>query len=280
MSESLHFVKLGGSLITDKQRPLSPRPVVIQRLAHEIAAARAAHPCRPLLLSHGSGSYGHVVGRRYRTRAGVGPTIVSDPTGWRGFCETGHIAAQLNRLVMAALLRAGLPAISLAPSALVQCRDGAIIAIASGPILAALDRGLIPLVFGDVAFDQSQGATIVSTEEVLAALVPVLQPGRLTLVGMVDGVFDADPARQPDARPIPHLTAAQIDGLAAAFGASHGIDVTGGMAAKLRTMAAILAEHPGLRIHLLSGEIPGQIERHLIDPDLPLGTLLAAQAQT
>jgi len=280
VSENLHFVKLGGSLITDKQRPLTPRPVVIQRLAHEIAAARAAHPGRPLLLSHGSGSYGHVVGRRYRTRAGVGPTVSSDPTGWRGFCETGHIAAQLNRLVMAALLRAGLPAglpaISLAPSALVQCRDGAIIATETGPILAALDRGLIPLVFGDVAFDQTQGATIVSTEEVLAALVPVLRPTHLTLAGMVDGVFDADPARQPDAHPLPRLSAAQIDDLAAAFGGSHGIDVTGGMAAKLRTMAALLAGHPDLHIHLLSGEIPGQLQRHLIDPDLPLGTLLTA----
>lgn len=277
MSESLHFLKLGGSLITDKKRSLTPRPAVIQRLAHEIAAARAAHPGRPLLLSHGSGSYGHVVGRRYRTRAGVGPTVVADPTGWRGFCETGHIAAQLNRLVMAALLRAGLPAFSLAPSALVQCRDGAIIAIETGLILAALDRGLIPLVFGDVAFDQTQGATIVSTEEVLAALVPILRPAHLTLAGMVDGVFDADPARQPDARPLPRLNAAQIDDLAAAFGGSHGIDVTGGMAAKLRTMAALLTGHPDLHIHLLSGEIPGQIRRHLIDPGLPVGTLLTAR---
>jgi isopentenyl phosphate kinase len=278
VSASLHFVKLGGSLITDKQRPLTPRPAIIQRLAHEIAAARAAHPDRPLLLSHGSGSYGHVVGRRYRTRAGVGPTVAADPAGWRGFCETGYIAAQLNRLVMAALLQAGLPAISLAPSALVRCRGGAIIAIESGPILAALDRGLIPLVFGDVAFDETQGATIVSTEEVLAALVPILHPDRLTLAGMVDGVFDADPARQPDARPLPRLSAAQIDDLAAAFGGSHGIDVTGGMAAKLRTMAALLSGRPDLRIYLLSGEIPGQLQRHLINPDLPLGTLLAAQA--
>lgn len=276
MRETLHFVKLGGSLITDKRRPLSPRPAVIERLAHEIAAARAAHPDRPLLLSHGSGSYGHVVGRRYRTREGVGPNVTADPTGWRGFSETGHIAAQLNRLVMAALLRAGLPAISLAPSALVQCRNGAIIAIETRPILTALDRGLTPLVFGDVAFDEAQGATIVSTEEVLAALVPVLRPAHLSLAGMVDGVFSADPARHPDAQPIPYLTASQVTALAAAFGDSHGVDVTGGMASKLQTMAALLTEHPALHIHLLSGEVSGQLERHLRDPGLPLGTLLSA----
>lgn len=276
VSSSIHFVKLGGSIITDKNRPLTPRPVVIERLAHEIAAAHAAHPDRPLLLSHGSGSYGHVVGRRYRTREGVGRTVAGDAPGWRGFAETGHIAAQLNRLVMAALLRAGLPAISLAPSALVLCRDGAIVAIESRPILAALDRGLIPLVFGDVAFDETQGATIVSTEEVLAALVPVLHPGRLTLAGMVDGVFTADPARQPGAQPIARLTAAQTTDLADSFGGSHGIDVTGGMASKLRTMAALLAGYPDLRIHLLSGELPGQLESHLRDPELSLGTILTS----
>lgn len=276
MSELFHFVKLGGSLITDKRRPLTPRPVIIERLARELAAARSVHPDRPLLLSHGSGSYGHVVGQRYRTRAGAGPDAAADPAGWRGFSETGHIAAQLNRLVTAALLRAGLPVISLAPSALVQCRGGAIVAFESRPIQAALDRGLIPLVFGDVAFDETQGATIVSTEEVLAALVPILCPGRFTLAGMVDGVFSADPASQPDARPIAHLSAAQTADLANTFGGSHGIDVTGGMAGKLQTMAALLAEHPNLRIHLLSGEIPGHLERHLLDPDLPLGTLLTA----
>ncbi len=98
-----HFIKLGGSLITDKNSALMPRPAVIQRLAEEIATASRDHPERQYILSHGSGSYGHVVGKRYRTREGV-----SDARGWRGFAETGHIAAQLNRLVVAALLRCGL----------------------------------------------------------------------------------------------------------------------------------------------------------------------------
>lgn len=267
----LHFIKLGGSLITDKNSPLTPRPLIIQRLADEIAAATGAHPDRRFLLSHGSGSYGHVVGQRHHTRAGV-----KDARGWRGFAETGHIAAQLNRLVTAALLRSGLPAVSFPPSALVACRDGEIVKLHIAPILRALEKGLLPVVYGDVAFDETRGGVIVSTEQVLAALAPRLRPERITLVGLVDGIYDADPASAANARRIPHLTSRQLPDLASALGGSHGIDVTGGMAGKMADMAALLAQHPRLRIHLLSGEAPGHLLQHLLDPDLPLGTTLTA----
>ena len=267
----LHFIKLGGSLITDKNNALTPRPLVIQRLADEIAAAARAHPERQYLLSHGSGSYGHVVGKRHHTRDGV-----AGVEGWRGFAETGHIAAQLNRLVMAALLRSGLPAISFPPSSLATCVDGDIIKLYADPIVQALENGLIPVVYGDVAFDKTRGGVIVSTEQVLTALAPDLRPGRLTLVGLVDGIFTADPLRDPGAQCIPHLTASQLPGLASTLGGSHGIDVTGGMADKITNMAAILDQHPQLRIHLLSGEMPGRLLQHLLDPASPLGTTLTA----
>ena len=267
----LHFIKLGGSLITDKNHPLTPRPLVIQRLADEIAAASRTHPERQYILSHGSGSYGHVVGKRYHTREGV-----ADAEGWRGFAETGHIAAQLNRLVMAALLQSGLSAISFPPSALVTSDDGDIVDLHADPIMRALENGLIPVVYGDVAFDEARGGVIVSTEQVLTALVPYLRPDRLTLVGLVDGIFDADPMRDTDAQRISHLTASQLPDLASTLGGSHGIDVTGGMADKIMNMAALLDQHPQLRIHLLSGETPGRLRQHLLDPDLPLGTTMTA----
>ncbi len=266
----LHFIKLGGSLITDKNRPLTPRPLVIQRLAREIAAARAALPHRQFLISHGSGSYGHVVGKRHRTRQGV-----DDAAGWQGFAETGYIAGQLNRLVLAALLRAGLPVISFPPSSLATCQNGRIVRFRSDPIRTALERDLIPLVFGDVAFDETRGGTIVSTEEALAALAQDLTPIRLTLAGIVDGVFDADPLRHPRARRIPHLRLDELAALEEALGSSHGVDVTGGMAGKVREMAALIRQNPGLRVHLISGEIPGHLLRHLQNPDAPLGSTLS-----
>jgi len=268
-ADGVHFVKLGGSLITDKNRPLTPRPLVIERLAAEIAHAYRTNPGRRLLLSHGSGSYGHVVGRRYDTRRGV-----HDARGWRGFAETGYIAAQLHRLVLAAFLRAGLPAVSLPPSALARCSHGEIVAFHRDPLLAAFAAGLIPVLFGDVAFDDAIGGTIISTEQVLAAAAEIIPPDDLTLAGMVDGVYDADPLLNPGAKPIPVFSVSQPETMQAALGGSHGVDVTGGMADKIERMAALQADHPGLRIHLLSGEIPGRLQQHLLEPESPLGTTL------
>lgn len=266
---NLHFVKLGGSLITDKNMPITPRPLVLQRLAREIAAAQQARPHTGWLLSHGSGSYGHVVGKQYRTRQGVW-----DERGWWGFAQTGYIAAQLNRLVLAALLHAGVRAVSFAPSALVTCDNGEIVSLFMEPIKRALAAGLTPVLFGDVAFDCTRGGTIVSTEQVLAAAAMELRPQRLSLVGKVDGVFPADPLQNPHLSPIPHISISQLPTLTQALGASHGVDVTGGMFSKIQIMADLLRQVPDLTVHLLSGEISGRVQLHLTDPDRPLGTTL------
>ncbi len=105
------FLKLGGSLITDKRQAETPRPDVIARLAAEIAAARAQVPTMQLVIGHGSGSFGHVVGRRYGTRAGVESAV-----DWYGFAATADAAARLNRIVVAALLAADVPAWAIQPS--------------------------------------------------------------------------------------------------------------------------------------------------------------------
>ncbi len=115
------FLKLGGSLITDKRQPETPRADVIRRLAEEIAQAQRANKDLRLVVGHGSGSFGHVFGQRYGTRDGV-----RTAEGWYGFAATGDAAARLNRLVVEALLAAGIPAWSIQPGATLRCRRGVI----------------------------------------------------------------------------------------------------------------------------------------------------------
>ena len=69
----LIFLKLGGSLITDKERPRTPRLDTLRDLSTQIAAARARDPNLLLLIGHGSGSFGHVVAKKYATRDGLQP---------------------------------------------------------------------------------------------------------------------------------------------------------------------------------------------------------------
>jgi isopentenyl phosphate kinase len=264
--DSLVFVKLGGSVITDKTQLETARPAVIERLAGEIAAARAARPGQRLLLGHGSGSFGHAVARRYGTRHGV-----RDPDGWRGFAQVAAVAARLNRLVTDSLLAAGVPVWSLQPSASALCRGGDLVSLATGPVEAALSRGLVPLVYGDVALDETLGGTIISTEQVFAYLARRLRPSHVILVGVADGVFDADPLRQPSARPIERITPLNWDEVRAVLGGSHATDVTGGMAAKVEALLELVRELPGLTAHIFSGERPGALQAALLSPGQQAG---------
>ena len=260
MSE-LIFVKLGGSVITDKTRAEATRPEVIGRLTREIASARLKRPELRLVLGHGSGSFGHMVAERFGTREGV-----RGFNGWRGFAEVAAVAARLNRMVVDALHDAGIPVWSLQPSASAICERGRLESMAVEPVISALEHGLVPVLYGDVALDRSQGATIISTEQIFAHLAEHLDPQRIILVGTVDGVFEADPIREPGARQIREISADNWTSVKALLGGAYGTDVTGGMLAKVVEMVALVQRKPGLVVHLISGEQPGALGEALGRP--------------
>lgn len=259
----LIFLKLGGSLLTDKTAVEALRTNVLIRLAGEIATARAENPGLRLLLGHGSGSFGHVAGARHGTRSGVG-----SPAQWFGFAEVSDAAARLNRHVIAALLEQGVPAVGLPPSASAVVTDGRIGQLSTTSIQAALEASLVPVVFGDVAFDTARGGTIISTEEVMDHLAAVLQPRRLLLAGETPGVLDLN------GNVIPLLNRANLSAYLPALGGSRGTDVTGGMAAKVTAMIELAESLSGLSIHIFSGLEPDLLRRLLLDPSLPSGTLI------
>jgi isopentenyl phosphate kinase len=247
------FLKLGGSLITDKTREKSVRGDVLARLADEIASAIPTLPA-PLLLGHGSGSFGHAAAKRHNTRAGV-----STPEQWRGFAEVSVAAQQLNRIVADALHAAGVPVFSVAPSSSVRCEDGRIAHIDIAPLARALEHGVVPLVMGDVAFDTARGGTIISTEEIFGYLAQHFPVRRVLLAGETDGVY----ASMDDQRVLEHITPHDWDAISGGLGGSRGADVTGGMAAKVRDMLALAQAHPALSIHIFSGLTPNATARAL-----------------
>jgi isopentenyl phosphate kinase len=274
----LIFLKLGGSLITDKAMPRTGRLDVLHRLAQEIAEARAANPALQLLLGHGSGSFGHVPARKHGTRQGV-----RTPSQWRGFAEVWWDAASLHRLVVEALREAGLPVVSFPPSASVTAQDGQVAAWDLAPLRLALEAGLLPVVQGDVIFDTIRGGTILSTEELFVYLAPQLHPARLLLAGIEPGVWSVYPPPSENGSGggfrtraytadnthvtdgvIPEITPENISGILPALGGSQATDVTGGMASKVRQMLALVQDLPGLEVLIFSGQKPGLVREALL----------------
>jgi isopentenyl phosphate kinase len=180
----------------------------------------------------------------------------------------------LNRIVADTFLAAGVPVLTVQPSASAWCDGGQLVEMDVRPIREVLSRGLVPLIYGDVALDRKQGCTIVSTEQLFAYLARCLQPTRVVLVGEVNGVYTGDPLANPDAVRIPRITPSTFDGLKGHLGGSHGVDVTGGMLAKVREMVDLVAQGHTERVHLVSGRREGTLRRVLLGAAPEEGTVI------
>jgi len=254
-SHSLVLLKLGGSLITDKTRARSLRRNTLNRLADEIAAALQQSPSLQLIIGHGAGSFAHVPAKKHGTRHGV-----HTPEQWLGFAEVWRDAATLNRMVMDAFLEAGLPAISFAPSASVTARDGKVARWDLGPLKAALEVRLLPVIFGDVIFDLQRGGTILSTEDLFAHLVPQMHPRRMLLAGIEPGVWQDFPNRS---QIISKITPGNYQDIMPVLSGSAATDVTGGMESKVDQGISLINEFPDLEILIFSGDEPGNLQKVL-----------------
>lgn len=251
----LAFLKLGGSLITEKTNPYTPRLMMLDNLANQIAEAIRDVPDLQLVLGHGSGSFGHEAASEFDTRSGV-----SGPEAWKGFAEVWYQASALNRLVVNALRKVKLPAVTLAPFPAIMVSDGKIVAWDLDPLKASMKNGLLPILHGDVVFDKIRGGTILSTEELFCYLANHIRPKRILLAGLEEGVWKDFPARKHLLREItPKSFAKQAPGLES----SPGSDVTGGMKTKVSEMLTLVEQIPDLEVLIFTGEEPKNVLRAL-----------------
>jgi isopentenyl phosphate kinase len=248
---SIIFLKLGGSLITDKTRAYTARLDTLADLAGQIASVLGAHPDLRLVLGHGSGSFGHTAASQFDTRSGV-----KSPEDWKGFSEVWFQASALNRLVVMALRQAGLPAITLSPAASITACDGKVAAWDLRPLHQALSNGLLPVIHGDVVFDEGRGGTILSTEELFSHLAPEFHPERILLAGLEEAVWADFPARTHG---LAEIVPADLSSQAGGLKGAAGLDVTGGMASKVALMLELVEQNPGLEVLIFSGEKPGNV---------------------
>lgn len=278
--KELVFLKLGGSLITDKTQPYTPLLDVMDDLALQIKTALQAQPKLHLVIGHGAGSFGHVPASEYKTRDGLPPRATplahrerdeNEENYWRGFAEVWYQASSLNRFVMKALHNTSLYAIALPPSASVIASDGQVSYWDMTPIRMALAAGIVPVIFGDTVFDEVRGGTILSTEDLFMHLTRALHPERILLAGLEAAVWEDFPART---RKIETITPKSFQEVKEGVGKSAAADVTGGMGSKVRQMLDLVDGNPDLQIQIFSGAEPGNLVRALTGE--MLGTLIQA----
>ncbi len=259
MLKNLTLIKLGGSVITDKEIPMSLRKNILTRLVGEIARAKQENPDQLLVVGHGQGSFAHVPASKYQTMAGfineeslLGMAIVQDS------------AATLNRLVVHEFLKHNLPAVSFYASNTIVTKKRKKAAFCAEVINEYLRKGLLPVTCGDVLVDKEQGCTIWSTEEILAFLAPYfleqkIQVNKIIHVTEVAGFLDKT------GQIVPEITAQNWTKVSQDLHRTRGFDVTGGMGLKIEESLNLAKK--GIESVIISGMLKENLYWALTDRD-------------
>ncbi len=230
------LIKLGGSVITDKDRDASFRRAVTRRLMGEIAKAGV-----PVVLLHGAGSFGHPQVKA----AGLDKPPVTGPK-LNGVAATLASLATLHADVLELAAAAGLRPISVPVHALMEANAGAISDVPVDMVEQLLEEGCTPVLHGSMVPDVADGWAIVSADRLMAALAEELEPRLAVFATDVDGVLDAD------GQLLEEVSAA--DGISSLDAVRA--DVTGSMQAKVRAALQVAAVCPTV---ILNGNQRGRV---------------------
>ena len=224
-------VKLGGSAITDKTKTSTPRLEVIHSAIDEIASHRGQ-----LILLHGGGSFAH--------------PLVSKAAIRNGFKQESQLASisdielsldQLTRIIGVGLVLQHRPFVPLSPMSFLTLREGHVSRSFLDPVTAALRLGLIPLIHGDLAFDEVRGCGIVSADRIASLLGEKIGISRVLFGADVDGLYNRNPKTASKAKLIDKVDRSNYSEVLKGLKPSSG-DVTGGMRGKALE-ALSLAKH-------------------------------------
>lgn len=228
--EKLVLLKLGGSVITNKEIPKTPNKDVINRIAKEISDAKLGR----LIIVHGGGSFGHPIAKQFKIKEGF-----KEQFQIQGFSQTHQAMLELNQHVVDALIRHNIAAFSISPSSCIATKAGRIQDFYYSIITKLLDTGFIPVLFGDAVLDNTLGFTILSGDQLVAALAIRFKADKIIIGVDVDGLYTADPS-DDSAQLIPYIPSHNLKALMHNIGEAKGNDVTGGMKGKILELTPAL----------------------------------------
>ena len=229
------FIKLGGSVITEKSKPLTVRIKVIKRLIEEIRQAQIQNPDIQLVIGHGSGSFGHFAAQKY--------TLPYTPEQIQ---EIHNAAHKLHQIVLKELQNVKLNVLSVSLKTILE-----------GKI--STDNTTIPLVFGDILDD----GMIYSTEMIFEHMVPFFAPKKMVMVTDTDGIFGKEK--------YDHITKENSEEVTQYLKITEN-DVTGGIEHKVKFALAFADQ--GIATLIINGNQPGNLLKALTEREV-LGTIIS-----
>jgi isopentenyl phosphate kinase (EC 2.7.4.-) len=241
----LVVLKLGGSVITNKDRPETLNSAALETAASTIAR-RLDGSLRRLVVIHGGGSFGH----HHASAHGV--TTDSGTSQPNAILDIHGAMTTLNRFVLDRLHAEGVPALPVHPLSVAARASGGELTMPVAAARGMLREGFVPVLHGDGVVHDGEGVTVLSGDELVVSLADELGAGRVGICSTVPGVLDGDEV-------IPEI--ASFEAVADLLGESRSTDVSGGMAGKVRQLLSLDAPAqvfgPDRLDAFLAGQRPG-----------------------
>ena len=170
------LIKLGSSLITNKEKPLSPRRKTIENV---IRSLKKIH--EPMVVVHGGGSFGHYWSVKF--------DMHTKPAKYdmKGISAVKNSMVELNKIILQSFFNNKLNPYSLPPTDFVSGNKPIVKKIKE--IKKIAQSNLIPITYGDALWYGEKKSYILSGDVIMTMIAKVLRPRLCIFVLNVDGLY-------------------------------------------------------------------------------------------
>jgi isopentenyl phosphate kinase len=228
------LIKLGGSIITNKEKPLSARKTTIDNLSKSLRKIN-----HPTVIVHGGGSYGHFWSVKYDMHT------KEKKYDLRGVAIVKNSMIELNKIILDSMLKNKLNPYCLPPTDFMSGNKPIIKKIKEIENIAK--SGLIPVTYGDALWYGQKKTYILSGDKIMTHLAKTLKPKLCIFALNEDGLY----ADLKSKKLIYELKGEQPTI------SENKMDVTGGMTRKVEEASKIAKT--GLDVFFVNGNKPERI---------------------
>jgi len=235
----LALLKLGGSVVTFKNKPVSVNKKAIDRISKELRKVK-----KPLIVVHGGGSFGHYYSVKYNMH--------TKPARYNqhGVSVVRSSMVELNNHIVKIMAKNKLNPYTVQPSSLMHGTKSIRSKVSELKKLAM--NGLIPVTHGDVLHYKDRSYYILSGDVMMSILAKELKPDIAVFALDIDGIY-SDLKSRKLIREIRTANQAKLSYVP--------FDVTGGMSRKIRE--AFKMSRMGIDVLMVNGLKPERIVKAL-----------------
>ena len=241
--QELALIKLGGSVITFKERALAANEDAISKISSTLAKISI-----PMIIVHGGGSFGHYWSVRYDMH-----TRPSDYDP-QGVAIVHESMIRLNQIIINSMIQKGLPAYSVQPAVFTSSRKPIASRIRE---IFTMAKKIIPVTFGDVVHTDGSKFSILSGDALMTIIAKALKPSKVIFATNVDGLYRDVRSRELIDQVGFEKAKTGVAEPTVSFSVVKGMDVTGGMHRKVLESKNIASL--GIDVVMLNGLEPERI---------------------